>query len=126
MDRAAAGALCGTFPGAELSAPFGPGHDVWKVGGKMFAAMGALNEGVSLKCADTDTAALLIEMGRALRAPYLPRGGWIMARWDEMPPDELAERLLTSYLTVRRGLTRKLQATLGPKPGPEPGPEPTA
>lgn len=33
--------ICRTFPGADVSDPWGGGHDAWKVGGKMFACVGA-------------------------------------------------------------------------------------
>ncbi|MCP5085894.1 MAG: MmcQ/YjbR family DNA-binding protein, partial [Rhodobacteraceae bacterium] len=98
----------------EVSDPWGGGHDVWKVGGKSYAIMGTQNEGVTLKCADSGTAQMLIEVGRAEKAPYLPRGGWVFIRFGAMESPELAERLRSSYLTVHRSLTKKLQATLDP------------
>ena len=82
----------------------------------MFALMGTMNEGVSLKCPSPDDAAMLIELGRAERAPYLTRGGWIFVRWGSMDGDELRTRLTASYLTVRRSLPKRTQATLGPEP----------
>ncbi|MCP5073743.1 MAG: MmcQ/YjbR family DNA-binding protein, partial [Rhodobacteraceae bacterium] len=97
----------------EVSDPWGGGHDVWKVGGKSYAIMGTQNEGVTLKCADSGTAQMLIEVGRAEKAPYLPRGGWVFVRIGAMESGELAKRLRTSYLTVRSSLTKKLQSTLG-------------
>jgi predicted DNA-binding protein (MmcQ/YjbR family) len=117
MTREDVNAHCATLPGAELSDPWGGGHDVWKVGGKMFASMGTMNTGVSIKCADPSEAAMLIDAGRAERAPYLARGGWVLVRWGAMDADELAARLTRSYLTVRRGLTKRVQAGLGPEPG---------
>ena len=116
MDRDAVNAHCAALPGAEKSDPWGDGHDCWKVGGKMFAVMGVAKDGVTLKCPDTDVAAMLIDVGRAERAPYLPRGGWVLVRWGGMDADELSERLTTSYLTVRRSLTKRAQAALGPEP----------
>ena len=41
MSRDTINAICRTFPGAELSDPWGGGHDAWKVGGKMFACIGS-------------------------------------------------------------------------------------
>lgn len=116
MTRDEVNAHCAALPGAEWSDPWGGGHDVWKVGGKMFASMGTMNHGVSFKCADEAGAAMLIELGRAERAPYLPRGGWVMVRWDAMEGSELRRRLTRSYLTVRRSLARRVQAGLGPEP----------
>ena len=37
MSREIVNAICRAFPGAEVSDPWGGGHDAWKVGGKMFA-----------------------------------------------------------------------------------------
>ncbi|HEU0221918.1 MAG TPA: MmcQ/YjbR family DNA-binding protein [Paracoccaceae bacterium] len=116
MTRDEVNAFCAALPGSELSDPWGGGHDCWKVGGKMYALMGAMNAGVSLKCADDETARLLIELGRAEKAPYLTRGGWILVPWGRMPDEELRERLATSYRTVRQGLPRRVQAALGPVP----------
>ncbi len=113
MTRDEINALCKIFPGSEVSDPWGGGHDVWKVGDKSYAIMGTQNEGVTLKCADSGTAQMLIEVGRAEKAPYLPRGGWVFVRFGAMESGELAERLRTSYLTVRSSLTKKLQSTLG-------------
>ncbi len=116
MTRAAVNAHCGALPGTEVSDPWGGGHDCWKVAGKMFALVGAMDHGVSLKCGDDGEAAMLIEAGRAERAPYLARGGWVLVRWGAMDDAELRARLTRSYLTVRRGLTRRVQTGLGPEP----------
>lgn len=117
MTREQVNAHCAALPGAEVSDPWGGGHDCWKVAGKMFALIGAMNQGVSLKCADDGQAAMLIEAGRAERAPYLPRGGWVLVPWDSMEADELSARLTAAYLAVRRKLPKRVQATLGPEPG---------
>ena len=92
MMREDVNAHCAGLPGAEVSDPWGGGHDCWKVAGKMFALMGTVSEGVSLKCADAGDAVMLIELGRAERAPYLTRGGWILVRWGAMDGDELRAR----------------------------------
>lgn len=112
MDQTTANAICAAFIGATLEFPFGVEPNVWKVGNKIFAITNAPN-GVSLKCSDAPTADLLIDMGRAKKAPYLPRGGWVLIEWNTMESDEVAERLATSYNTVRAGLTKKQQAAIG-------------
>ena len=111
MDHSAANTLCASFASAKLDHPFGDLPDVWKIGGKMFALVNCA-KGLSLKCADAGTAEMLIEMGRAKKAPYLPRGGWILIEWGTMDVDETAERLKTSCDTLRSSLTKKLQAEL--------------
>lgn len=108
---------CATLAGAEFSDPWGGGHDCWKVGGKMFAVVGAMDQGITFKCADAGSAQLLLELGRAERAPYMPRGGWVLVRWGAMDGDELRERLTVSYLTVRRSLPKRVQAALDSEPG---------
>ena len=46
MTRELVNAICRAFPGAEVSDPWGGGHDAWKVGGKMFACIGAVMPGI--------------------------------------------------------------------------------
>lgn len=112
MDSDYANSVCARLPGAERSDPWGGGHDAWKVGGKLFAVIGSLRDGVSLKTPDIETAGLLIEMGRARRAPYFHRS-WIHLPWGLVPADEMAERIETSYAIIRAGLPKKVQAALG-------------
>lgn len=113
MSRAFVNRICATFPGAQVSDPWGGGHDAWKVGGKMFACVGAMEDhGVSVKCPDTETAQLLIEVGRAFRAPYF-HASWVRIPWGLVPDEELAGRLETSYRLIRAGLPKKVQAVLG-------------
>ena len=110
MSRATVNAICQTFPGAEVSDPWGGGHDAWKVGGKMFASIGTKIPGVAIKTDSIETAEMLIEMGVGRKAPYFHRS-WINVPWD-LPEDELRQRLADSYRIVRAGLTRKAQASL--------------
>lgn len=114
MSRDRINAICGTLPGAEVSDPWGGGHDAWKVGGKMFACIGAVTPGVSVKTDSIETAEMLIDAGVGARAPYLHRS-WILLPFT-VADDELRHRLTRSYLLVRAGLPRKVQATLGPLP----------
>jgi predicted DNA-binding protein (MmcQ/YjbR family) len=110
MTRQTVNQHCVTLPGAMVSDPWGGGHDAWKVGGKLFACIGVMGDGVSVKCADVDQAAFLIDMGRATRAPYFHRS-WVLVGWD-VPLDELCDRLTTSYTLIRAGLPKRVQATL--------------
>jgi predicted DNA-binding protein (MmcQ/YjbR family) len=105
-------AICTPLPGAELTHPFDNQHDAWKVGGKMFTCIGAKMSGVSVKTPDIESARMMIEGGAAERAPYFHRS------WVHLPP-QTDEELLRgaihrSYSIVRSGLTKKLQASLGP------------
>ena len=114
MSRALVTRLCEALPGVEWSEPFGPGTDVWKVAGKIFAAIGADNVGVSVKCPDLDTAEMLRDAGAATKAPYFHK------TWVRVPfaagDDEIAHRLRVSYDVIRASLTKKAQATLPPAP----------
>ena len=110
MSRQTVNTICATFPGAEVSDPWGGGHDAWKVGGKMFASMGAIMEGVSIKTDSIETAQMLIEAGVGKRAPYF-HGSWINISWD-MDEDELTARLANSYNLIRASLPKKVQAAL--------------
>jgi predicted DNA-binding protein (MmcQ/YjbR family) len=114
MSRATVNAICAALPGTELSDPWGGGHDAWKVGGKMFACIGAIAPGVSVKTDSVETAEMLIDAGHARRAPYFHRS-WVNIDMDA-PEDELTHRLTTAYTLIRKSLTRKTQATLPPWP----------
>jgi predicted DNA-binding protein (MmcQ/YjbR family) len=113
MTRALVNAHCATLPGAEVSDPRGGGHDAWKIGGKMVAVVGMADDGVSVKCPDVETAALLIEVGRAKRAPNFHRS-WVRVPWGLASDDELRDRMTESYRLIRSGLTKKVQAALPP------------
>ncbi|MCK0138892.1 MmcQ/YjbR family DNA-binding protein [Aliiroseovarius sp. F47248L] len=112
MTRKAVNKICEALPGAEWSEPFGPGHDIWKVGGKIFAAMGSVTEGVSVKTPDVETAMMLIEAGVGSKAPYFHRS-WVLLPFDA-GQDELTHRIHRSYALIRSSLTKKAQATLAP------------
>ena len=116
MSRERINAICADFPGSEKSDPWGGGHDAWKVGGKMFACIGAVTPGVSVKTDSIETATMLIEAGVGTKAPYFHRS-WILLPW-ETGDDELRHRLRQSYTVVRSGLTRKQQAALPELPDP--------
>lgn len=115
MSRELVNQICGALPGAEVSDPWGGGHDAWKVGGKMFACIGAMNGGVSLKTPDIESAEVLIDMEIAERAPYMHRS-WVLIPWGRIGEIELRDRLYLAYRTIRGGLPKKVQATLEPFP----------
>ncbi|MEP2533212.1 MmcQ/YjbR family DNA-binding protein [Shimia sp.] len=110
MSRDTVNALCAPLPGAERSDPWGDGHDAWKVGGKMFACIGSLGTGVSVKTPDIETAQMLIDAGVGTKAPYFHRS-WVHLPLDS-DPDELRHRLEIAYDTIRAGLTKKVQNAL--------------
>ena len=110
MSRETVNSICANFPGAEVSDPWGGGHDAWKIGGKMFASIGAVMPGVAVKTDSVETAAMLIEMGAGARAPYF-HASWVLLDGD-MQPEELEARILQSYRLVRASLPKKRQAEL--------------
>ena len=57
-------------------------------------------------------ALMLIEIGVAKRARYLKRGGWVTIDYDAMQDDDFRQRILDSYATVRKGLTKAQKAAL--------------
>ena len=105
-------ALCASLPGAEVSQPFGPGDDIWKVGGKIFAALGEGGTVATVKTDGTETAEMLIAAGLARKAPYFHRS------WVQLPaqtaPAEQSHRIEVSYRLIRAALPRKVQAGLPP------------
>jgi predicted DNA-binding protein (MmcQ/YjbR family) len=115
MTRAEFDALCLAHPGATLS---GPGElDAWKVGGKMFACYGHTDmreanlDHVSVKCADAETAAMLIDAGTAQKAPYFHRS-WVRLALVDLDPGEAAHRIAVSYETIRASLPKKIREAL--------------
>jgi predicted DNA-binding protein (MmcQ/YjbR family) len=78
----------------------------------MFACIGAVMPGVSVKTDSIETAEMLIDAGIGVKAPYFHRS-WVNLPW-ETPEDELRYRLAASYRLVRAGLTKKAQAGLAP------------
>lgn len=114
VTRAEIDAICAAFPGATLAHP--PELVSWKVGGKMFACFGgeADMDGVSVKCADVETAAMLIDVGAALRAPYF-HASWVRLPFEAADAAEAAHRLAVSYDLVRASLKAALRKALPPR-----------
>jgi predicted DNA-binding protein (MmcQ/YjbR family) len=113
MIRDMTRAICETLPGAEVSDPWGGGHDAWKVGGKMFACIGAVRPGLNVKTDSIETAEMLIAAGVAERAKYFHRSWVYLPEGTEAA--ELRHRLLRSYDIIRAALPKKVQAALPPR-----------
>lgn len=109
-------ALCAALPGAVEAHP--PELVSWKVGGKMFACFGGdgTRDGVSVKCRDTGTAAMLIETGAAVRAPYF-HASWVRLIYADISAEDARHRIITSYDLVRASLPKAIRATLPPREG---------
>jgi predicted DNA-binding protein (MmcQ/YjbR family) len=78
----------------------------------MFACIGAVMPGVSVKTDSVETAQMLIDAGVAVKAPYFHRS-WANLPWGTSE-HELRYRLTASYKLVRASLTKKAQAELDP------------
>ena len=97
------------LPGAALSIQWGDDR-VYKVGGKMFAAMsGGRGPTLSFKCTD-----LAFEMlsGREgiIPAPYLARAKWVqLTTLKALDDKELRERLAEAHRLVVEKLPKKLR-----------------
>ena len=98
-------ARCRSLPGATEGYPFGEGTLVFKVGGKMFAILGATS--VSLKC-DPGYALALREQYPSVTAGYhLDKRHWNTIELDgSVPADLLNEWIEDSHGLVLAGLSR--------------------
>jgi len=106
--------FCLSLPGATLSIQWGADR-VYKVGGKMFAAMGpkeARPQSLSFKAAP-DSFAILTEMAHIVPAPYLARAQWVqLEKLDALPAKELKAYLTRAHALVASGLPKKTQRAL--------------
>lgn len=103
--------ICGALPAAEWSDPSDGSIGSWKIGGKMFATVGTQRAGISVKCADVETAQMLIEAGVATKAPYF-HASWVRISF-ETPREEMEHRIRTSYDLIASKLTKKQRTELG-------------
>ncbi|WP_368183841.1 MmcQ/YjbR family DNA-binding protein [Aestuariibius sp. HNIBRBA575] len=110
MSQSAIQNICAAQAGAEKSFPFDETTEVWKVAGKIFAAVTGDGTKVSVKTPSVEDAQLLIEMGRGEKAPYFHKS-WVRVSAD-IPLDELTDRIEKSYGIIRAALPKKVQATL--------------
>lgn len=97
--------LCSGMPGAQLTYPFGNETAVYKVGGKMFAAIGANR--VTLKC-DPDRAEVLVgEHEHIVPGYHMNKRHWITVDLDGSVPWPLVEDLVDDSFLLVRGKARR-------------------
>ena len=106
---------CLALPGATKNVQWG--NDlVFKVGGKMFAVMGAdpgEPTGLSFKAGE-DSFEILTRMKGIAPAPYLARAKWVrLDHLGALPMPEIKAYLARSHALVAAGLTKKLREELG-------------
>ena len=112
MDREGVKGVCLALPGVTLDHPWDPGHDAYKVGGKMFAVVGGEGS-LSFKVSDV-AYEVLTETGRARPAPCMARAKWVnLDDPSDWPDDELADHLRIAHGLIAAKLTKKARAELG-------------
>ena len=107
------GRLCLSLPGAAMAVQWGGSH-VFKIGAKMFALGNQAGGDTAFvfKAAPL-TFQILLEQRLAERAPYLPRGNWVMvAASGKLPDADLAAYLYQSYRMVAGSLPKAARREL--------------
>jgi predicted DNA-binding protein (MmcQ/YjbR family) len=103
------------LPGATFDIKWGSDR-VYSVGGKMFAAAGAVGDPAPqyiFKASDL-AFALLIEQGLARPAPYLARARWVqLVKADALPDTDLEAYVREAYRIVAAKLPARIKAGLG-------------
>jgi len=104
-------AFCRALPGATMEVLWGA-DQVYKVGGKMFAAVGP-SGGVSFKANDV-AFEMLVETGAARPAPYAARAKWVLVEDpSRFPEAHLRQYLSEAHALIAARLTRKARLALG-------------
>ena len=89
------------------------GHDVYKVGGKVFAICG--DSALSFKVTEIGFMALT-EGGPARQAPYLAKGQWVIVDLADVDEADVADWVAASHSLIAAKLTKKARAELGLAP----------
>ena len=104
--------VCRALPGVTLEHPW-EGHDVYKVGGKMFAVYTPADDTFSFKASDI-AFEVLTETGSGKPAPYLARAKWVwFGTLKAQDPDEVEGWLQSAHGLIAAKLTKKLRIELG-------------
>jgi len=112
MDRKGIREACLALKGVTLDHPWGDDHDAYKVGGKMFALVGAMG-GLSFKVSDV-AFEILTESGKARPAPYLARARWVhLDRIEDWPDEELIAYLREAHKLIAAKLPKGARLELG-------------
>ncbi|GGG17346.1 hypothetical protein GCM10007304_34390 [Rhodococcoides trifolii] len=106
-------AACAAFPSAELTRPFGPTTAVFKIGDKMFAAIGEDSEQVTLKCAPDDALELVDRFDDIVPGYHMNKKHWITLNPNGSVPEDLVDELLRgAYDLVFASLPARLRKEL--------------
>jgi predicted DNA-binding protein (MmcQ/YjbR family) len=85
-------------------------HDVYKVGGKVFAVAG--DSGLSFKVTDIGFL-VLTEGGLGKQAAYMAKGQWVTVGYEEAQREDVRGWLATSHSLISAKLTKKARLELG-------------
>src|SRR5579862_7961343 len=111
MTRTALDKFCRSLTATTMDIQWGD-HQVYKVGGKMFAVIGAHGT-VSFKANDV-AFEMLVETGVARPSPYMARAKWLyLDDLKTMADKDLRSYLTTAHALVAGKLSRKRQRELG-------------
>jgi len=104
------------LPAVYMTEQWGGSH-VFKVGTqadfKMFAILLPGKSRLTVKAADAEIRAMLIEVGVAEAHTHLPRGNWMVLRLDKLEPADVLERLEASYSLIFPSLPRRVRDEIG-------------
>jgi len=102
------------LPGAWPDSPWGEGHNVVKVGSKIFLFPASVDgrPAITVK----NTAEAVVELGQRFPgltgpAPYLDKRLWVRLVIDTVPDDEVRELIEDSYRLVVAKLPRRERPT---------------
>ncbi|WP_129784416.1 MmcQ/YjbR family DNA-binding protein [Promicromonospora panici] len=104
--------LCLALPGAEDTDPWDEGGGVMKVGGKIFAFVGAETLGVKVARSTDEAREWYVRYpDHVSTMAYIGRNGWITVRHDDgvVPDDEVDELVDISYTAVVAKLPKRLR-----------------
>lgn len=108
--QAGATAACEELPGAEMSHPFGPEWDVWKVRGRVFMLQGE-REGVghvTVKAHPDDVRALSKGVDGVTRGYHMSKKHWItLEPSPELDAELIADLVAESYCLVVEKLPKR-------------------
>jgi predicted DNA-binding protein (MmcQ/YjbR family) len=108
--------LCLSFPAVEEDMPFDESTLVYKVGGKMFCLLNAIQfKGCALKCDPERALELRASFEGVDVGPYLNRRHWNYV-WPvptgDVPWQLFEELVKDSYTLVYQGLTRSVRSSV--------------
>ena len=101
------------FPQATEENPFGPGLDVYKIEGKVFAILAPNGPSVSLKCEPSLAMHLRQQYDGVTPGYHLNKKHWNTVRLDgDIPSDQIKEMIEHSYERVVDGLPKMVRLRL--------------